>query len=130
MDYARGIMGPIGNTDLAPMDKMVRTSPQAPVCGLVSTLPVDNKRGYKMEHVGQLYRFHDTVAIWLKTGETVYLHHNEAVDLAQAIRECCLDIRTQKFYKSSFAIQDIVEAHDSEIPDSEAPIDDSLEATK
>jgi hypothetical protein len=52
--------------------------------------------------MAQVHRFHDKVAIYIGTGETVYLEPKLARKIAKALNSCAKDIGARKFTDSSF----------------------------
>lgn len=51
----------------------------------------------------QVHRFRNAVAIYVGTGETVYLTAQAADDIADALRACAENVRTEpQFAHSSF----------------------------
>jgi hypothetical protein len=55
-----------------------------------------------METVASVHRFHDKVAVYVGTGETVYLDAEQAAALAAAIQKCKRDIFSKSFSESKF----------------------------
>lgn len=55
-----------------------------------------------METIASVHRFHDTVAVYMGTGETVYLDVEQAATLAAAIQKCKRDIFSNGFTDSKF----------------------------
>lgn len=57
----------------------------------------------------QVHRFRNAVAIYVGTGETVYLTAQAASDIAEALRVCAENVRTeQSFAHSSFTTRTFV----------------------
>ena len=50
----------------------------------------------------QVHRFQNEIAIYLETGETVYLKPDQARALSQAIDDCWTDINNRDFVNSKF----------------------------
>lgn len=51
----------------------------------------------------QVHRFRDCVAVYVGTGETVYLSRRHALALARALRACAVDIaKNPSFAQSKF----------------------------
>jgi hypothetical protein len=51
----------------------------------------------------QVHRFGDSVAIYIGTGETVYLSEKTARDIARSLNACARDIQARKFTQSKFS---------------------------
>lgn len=65
-----------------------------------------------MSLVGQnkmasIYRFHDTVAVYMGTGATVYLSPAEARKIARALNANARDIGERKFTESTLGTTEI-----------------------
>lgn len=50
--------------------------------------------------MAQVHRFHDSVALYIGTGETVYLTHDQAQQLGRALIDCAHDVWKVPFGKS------------------------------
>jgi hypothetical protein len=61
------------------------------------------------KHIGQIHRFRDKVALYLGTGETVYLETATARKVARALNKCAKSIETEKFIESTFRTIEISE---------------------
>lgn len=55
----------------------------------------------------QVHRFHHRVAVYVGTGQTVYLLIEEARALANALDACALDIEARGFTDSQFKTVEI-----------------------
>ena len=69
-----------------------------------------------------VHRFHDSVAIWIGTGETVYLTTKDARKLSRAINKTCRSIERERYLDSSdltFSLEgeqaDIYDSNDNKI---------------
>jgi len=61
-----------------------------------------------MDIVAQVHRFHDKVAVYVGSGETVYLSPSQAAELGGALQKCAVDIVSVKFTNSNFSTVEIV----------------------
>ena len=52
--------------------------------------------------IANVHRFHNRVAISVGDGSTFYLTLNQALDIAECIEKCSVDITSCKFTHSSF----------------------------
>jgi len=59
------------------------------------------------EIIASVHRFHDTVAVYIGMGETIYLSAKEAAALARALNACSRDIKKSSFVNSEFKTTDI-----------------------
>lgn len=50
----------------------------------------------------QVHRFRDYVAVYVGTGETVYIERETAMALGNALIECADDINEREFINSTF----------------------------
>ncbi len=55
-----------------------------------------------MTQRAQIHRFRDTVAIYLGDGSTVYLEPLQAVKIANKMKACAKDIKSNGFASSEF----------------------------
>jgi hypothetical protein len=49
----------------------------------------------------QVHRFNDAVAVWVGTGQTVYMSVKQAEALAKALRTAAKSIKTERFVDST-----------------------------